>query len=162
MKAGNMEKATFAAGCFWGVEETFRQVKGVVATEVGYSGGHTENPSYRDVCSDSTGHAEAVEVTFDPEVVSYNDLLNVFWENHDPTTLNRQGPDYGSQYRSVIFYHNDAQKQAAIASKDSLDASGKFHRPVVTEIVPAGPFWRAEEYHQRYLEKNGLASCRIK
>ncbi len=162
LKAGKMEKATFAAGCFWGVEETFRQVKGVVATEVGYAGGHTDNPTYKDVCSDTTGHAEAVEVTFDPDKVSYNDLLKVFWENHDPTTVNRQGPDRGSQYRSVIFYHNEAQKEAAIASMDSLNSSAAFNRPIVTEIVPAGTFWRAEEYHQRYLEKHGLSSCRIK
>lgn len=161
-ETGKMEQATFAAGCFWGVEATFRQIKGVISTQVGYAGGHQDNPTYQDVCSDSTGHAEAVEVTFDPTKVSYADLLKVFWENHDPTTLNRQGPDYGSQYRSVIFYHSEEQRTEAEASKDSLDKSGAYRRPVVTEIVKAGPFWRAEEYHQQYLEKRGLSSCRIK
>jgi peptide-methionine (S)-S-oxide reductase len=156
-----MSKATFAAGCFWGVEAEFRQVEGVTATRVGYIGGTLENPSYRDVCSDRTGHAEAVEVTFDPDRVSYDDLLNVFWENHDPTQLNRQGPDYGTQYRSAIFYHDAEQEAVARASKERLEQSGKFRRPIVTEIVPAATFYQAEEYHQQYLEKRGLATCRL-
>ena len=156
-----MEKATFAAGCFWHVEAVFRQVPGVKATRVGYTGGTYENPTYKDVCSDTTGHAEAVEVTYDPERVSYEDLLNVFWENHDPTTLNRQGPDFGSQYRSAIFVHDDEQKTAAIASRDELERSGRFKRPIVTEITPASEFYEAEDYHQQYLEKRGLATCKI-
>jgi len=156
-----MEKATFGAGCFWGVEAAFRQVKGVLSTAVGYAGGHHANPTYEDVCSDETGHAEVVQVEFDPAQVSYDDLLNVFWENHDPTTLNRQGPDVGTQYRSVILYHNPAQKGAAEASKAALAKSGKFRRPIVTEIVAAPEFWRAEDYHQQYLEKRGLSHCRI-
>jgi peptide-methionine (S)-S-oxide reductase len=155
------EKATFAAGCFWGVEAEFRDVPGVVATQVGYSGGTTKNPTYEDVCSDATGHAEAVEVEFDPTKVSYDQLLAVFWANHDPTTPNRQGPDYGTQYRSVIFYHTPQQQAAAIASKEALEKSGKYSRPIVTQIVPAAPFWRAEEYHQQYLEKRGLRSCHL-
>lgn len=156
-----MEKATFGGGCFWGVEAVFRCVKGVVSTAVGYSGGILENPTYEDVCSDKTGHAEVVEVVYDPEVVSYDALLKVFWENHDPTTLNRQGPDVGSQYRSVIFYHNDAQKTAAALSRQALQDSGKYRRDIVTEIKPAAPFYRAEEYHQQYLDKRGLTSCKI-
>jgi peptide-methionine (S)-S-oxide reductase len=156
-----MEKATFGAGCFWGVEAAFREVKGVLSTAVGYMGGKLSNPSYQDVCTDETGHAEVVQVEFDPAQVSYDDLLRVFWENHDPTTLNRQGPDVGTQYRSVIFYHNAAQKAAAEASKEALARSGRYRRPVVTEIVPAPEFWRAEEYHQQYLEKRGQAHCRI-
>ncbi|HZS89116.1 MAG TPA: peptide-methionine (S)-S-oxide reductase MsrA [Chloroflexota bacterium] len=156
-----MNKATFAAGCFWGVEAEFRRVDGVTATRVGYTGGTLENPTYRDVCSDRTGHAEAVEVTYDPDRVSYDDLLNVFWENHDPTQLNRQGPDYGSQYRSAIFYHDPEQEAAARASKERLERSGKFRRPIVTEIVPATTFYQAEDYHQQYLEKRGLATCRL-
>jgi peptide-methionine (S)-S-oxide reductase len=155
------EKATFGAGCFWGVEAEFRQVKGVVATAVGYEGGAFVNPTYRDVCSDRTGHAEVVEVDYDPSRVSYEDLLDVFWDNHDPTTLNRQGPDYGAQYRSVIFYHTPEQQTSALASKERLQGSGKFRRPIVTQIVPASPFYRAEDYHQQYLEKRGLASCRL-
>ncbi len=162
LETGKMERATFAAGCFWGVEATFRQIKGVISTQVGYAGGHTESPSYGDVCSDTTGHAEAVEVTFDPSKVSYQELLKVFWENHDPTTLNRQGPDYGSQYRSVIFYYSEQQRDEAMASKQALEMSGTLKRPIVTEIIPAGRFWRAEEYHQQYLEKRGLSTCRIK
>jgi len=153
------EKATFAAGCFWGVEETFRQVKGVVSTSVGYTGGTTKNPTYQDVCTDRTGHAEAVEAVYDPKVVSYDKLLEVFWNCHDPTTLNRQGPDHGTQYRSAILYHSPAQEAAAKASKEKLDKSGRFKRPIVTQIVAAGPFWRAEEYHQRYLEKRGQKAC---
>ncbi len=156
-----MEKATFGAGCFWGVEAAFRQVKGVLSTAVGYMGGSLRDPSYQDVCTDRTGHAEVVQVEFDPAQVSYDDLLRVFWENHDPTTLNRQGPDVGTQYRSVIFYHTPAQEAAAKASKDALARSGAYKRPIVTEIVPAVEFWRAEEYHQQYLEKRGLAHCRI-
>ncbi|MFH1022467.1 MAG: peptide-methionine (S)-S-oxide reductase MsrA [Planctomycetota bacterium] len=155
------ETATFAAGCFWGVEAAFRRVPGVVDTAVGYAGGHVENPTYKDVCADRTGHAEAVNVVFDPAKVSYEHLLDVFWEIHDPTTRNRQGPDEGSQYRSVIFYHSDRQKAAVIAAKERVDKSGRYRRPVVTEIVPAGVFWRAEEYHQRYAEKHGGAACPI-
>ncbi len=155
------EKATFGAGCFWGVEETFRKTPGVIDTKVGYTGGTLKNPTYKDVCSDTTGHAEAVEVTFDPKKVSYDKLLKIFWENHNPTTMNRQGPDVGTQYRSVIFYHDDEQKKEAEQSKDELGKSGKFHNPVVTQIVPATEFYVAEEYHQRYLEKRGLESCAI-
>jgi peptide-methionine (S)-S-oxide reductase len=154
-----MEKATFAAGCFWGVEAAFRQVKGVSSTAVGYSGGHFENPTYRLVCTGTTGHAESVQVEYDPALVSYEDLLNVFWENHDPTTLNRQGPDVGTQYRSVIFYHTPEQEAAARASKARLDKSGKYRRPVVTEIVPAAEFYMAEDYHQQYFEKRGISHC---
>jgi peptide-methionine (S)-S-oxide reductase len=157
----DVEKATFGAGCFWGVEVAFRQVPGVVSTAVGYLGGTLPNPTYEDVCSGRTGHAEVVEVTYDPGKVSYDDLLNVFWTNHDPTTLNRQGPDRGTQYRSAVFYHDERQKASAEASKERLVASGKFPRPIVTEITPASTFYRAEEYHQRYLEKHGLASCHI-
>lgn len=156
-----MEKATFGAGCFWGVEATFRQVPGVLATAVGYAGGKTKNPTYKDVCTDDTGHAEVVEVQFDPAQVSYDRLLDIFWENHDPTTKNRQGPDWGSQYRSAIFFHSPEQEAAAKASKDRLRASGKWSRPIVTEITPAPEFYRAEDYHQQYLEKRGLASCHL-
>src|ERR1700674_4763470 len=147
-----MEKATFAAGCFWGVEAAFRAVPGVVGNTGGDSGGTFPHPTYQDVCTGRTGHAEAVEVEYDPEQVSYEDLLRVFWENHDPTTLNRQGPDVGTQYRSVIYYHSPEQKTAAEASKGALASSGRFRRPIVTEIGPANDFWRAEEYHQQYLE----------
>jgi len=156
------DTATFAAGCFWGVEAAFIKVKGVSSTAVGYTGGRTEQPTYRDVCSDTTGHAEAVEVVFDPQVVSYEQLLKEFWAVHDPTTRNSQGPDFGSQYRSTIFYHSSEQQAAAIASKEKLQKSGRYPRPVVTEIVPAVTFWRAEEYHQRYFEKHGGGSCHIK
>ena len=156
-----MEKATFGAGCFWGVEAAFRQIKGVKSTAVGYMGGKLKDPTYQDVCTDRTGHAEVVEVEFDPSEVSYEDLLRVFWDNHDPTTLNRQGPDTGTQYRSVIFYHTPEQEAAAKASKEALAKSGRYKRPIVTEIVPAPEFWRAEEYHQQYLEKRGLAHCHI-
>jgi len=155
------EKATFAAGCFWGVEATFRQVPGVVDAAVGYTGGRTSNPTYEGVCTDETGHAEAVEVEFDPARTSYEKLLDVFWENHDPTQKDRQGPDVGTQYRSAIFFHSPEQQAAALASKARLEASGRLRRPIVTEIVPASTFWRAEEYHQRYLEKRGLAHCKI-
>lgn len=156
-----MAKATFGAGCFWGVEAAFRQIKGVKSTAVGYLGGSFENPTYQDVCSGKTGHAEVVEVEYDPTQVSYEDLLNVFWENHDPTTLNRQGPDIGTQYRSAIFYHTPEQEAAAQASKEKLQSQGRYKRPIVTEITPASTFYRAEEYHQQYLEKRGLASCKI-
>ncbi len=154
-----MDKATFAAGCFWGVEATFRAVPGVVSTRVGYTGGTATHPTYQDVCTDRTGHAEAVEVTYDPAQVSYEDLLKIFWQNHDPTTLNRQGPDVGTQYRSAIFYHNPQQEAAALASRERLEKSAAFKRPIVTEIVPAAEFWQAEDYHQQYLEKRGLAHC---
>ncbi|MBI4836736.1 MAG: peptide-methionine (S)-S-oxide reductase MsrA [Candidatus Abawacabacteria bacterium] len=157
----NYQFATFGAGCFWGVEETFRKVPGVVETTVGYEGGVTESPTYDDVCAKNTGHAEVVQVIYDPQQISYEALLDVFWQNHNPTTYNRQGPDVGSQYRSVIFYHTPEQKLAAEISKDVLDKSGKFNRAVVTQIVPAQPFYRAEEYHQRYLSKLGRDSCRI-
>ena len=155
------EKATFAAGCFWGVEAAFRQVPGVLDAAVGYSGGGFPDPTYEDVCTGRTGHAESVEVEFDPARVSYDQLLDVFWENHAPTTKNRQGPDVGTQYRSSIFFHNPAQEKAALESKSRLEASGRYRRPVVTEIAPAQQFWRAEDYHQRYLEKRGLAHCKI-
>src|ERR1700716_3060787 len=145
-----MEKALFGAGCFWGVEETFRKLKGVTSTAVGYAGGKKENPSYEDVCSDETGHAEVVQVEFDPSQIGYDQLVDIFWSNHNPTTLNRQGPDVGTQYRSVIFYHSPEQKQKAEASKAELEKSGRFgNRPIVTKIEPAPKFWRAEEYHQR-------------
>ena len=157
-----MEKATFGAGCFWGVEAQFRQVPGVVSTAVGYMGGRLDHPTYRDVCTDQTGHAEVVQVEYDPAKAAYDALLEVFWKAHDPTTLNRQGPDVGTQYRSVIFFHSEGQAAAARASKQSLDRAGLFKRPIVTEIVPAGEFWRAEEYHQQYLEKRGLAHCSLK
>jgi peptide-methionine (S)-S-oxide reductase len=153
--------ATFAAGCFWGVEATFRQLPGVTATRVGYIGGKTANPTYEEVCTDRTGHAEAVEVTYDPARVSYDDLLRVFWENHDPTQRNRQGPDVGAQYRSAIFYHDSEQEVAARASKERLERSGAHKRPIATEIVPASAFFEAEGYHQQYLEKRGLAACHI-
>ena len=155
------EIATFGAGCFWGIEAAFRRVPGVLDAAVGYSGGRTENPSYQDVCTDSTGHAEVVQVTFDPAKLSYEQLLDVFWTIHDPTQVNRQGPDYGKQYRTAIFFHSPEQEATAKKSKQALEASGKLRRPVATEITPAGTFWRAEEYHQRYLEKRGAASCHI-
>jgi peptide-methionine (S)-S-oxide reductase len=156
-----MEKATFGAGCFWGVEETFRQMPGVVETAVGYEGGTLLNPTYKDVCTDRTGHAEVVEVTFDPAQVSYEDLLNVFWANHDPTQLNRQGPDHGSQYRSAIFFHTPEQQATAEASKAAQEQSGRYRKPIVTEITPATTFYRAEEYHQQYLAKRGMSHCHI-
>jgi len=157
-----IEKATFAAGCFWGVEAEFRQLEGVVDTAVGYTGGSAADPSYEQVCTGRTGHAEAVEVLFDPERVSYDRLVELFWEIHDPTTLNRQGPDVGTQYRSAIFFHTPEQETAARAAKQALDTGRWGERPVVTEIAPATPFYRAEEYHQRYLEKRGQAACRIR
>ena len=155
------EIATFGAGCFWGVEVTFRNIAGVLDAAVGYTGGSTERPTYEEVCSDDTGHAEVVQVTFDPDRVTYDRLLDVFFASHDPTTPNRQGPDVGRQYRSAIFHHSEAQRAAAEAARARWDASGRFGRPIVTEISPAAPFWRAEEYHQRYLEKRGLASCHV-
>jgi peptide-methionine (S)-S-oxide reductase len=156
-----MEKAAFGAGCFWGVEEVFRNVKGVLSTSVGYAGGTQENPTYQDVCTDKTGHAEVVELEFDPSQVSYDQLLEVFWSNHNPTTLNRQGPDVGTQYRSVIFFYSPEQKSVAAASKEKVEKSGRFNRPIVTQIEPASAFWRAEEYHQRYLQKRGQSHCAI-
>lgn len=159
MEDTRLQKATFAAGCFWGVEETFRNIKGVISTVVGYTGGHTENPSYKEVCTDTTGHAEAVEVTFDPGVVSFKELLEAFWDSHDPTTPNRQGPDIGSQYRSAIFFHDAEQERLAKESKEALDSSGVYSLPIVTEIVPAAAFYPAEEYHQKYLMKRGVKYC---
>ena len=157
-----IEKATFGAGCFWGVEAAFRKVPGVTATAAGYAGGSTRNPTYKDVCSDTTGHAEVVQVEFDPAKLKYADLLTVFWENHDPTTLNRQGPDFGSQYRSAIFFHSPEQREAAIAAKHELEKAKAFDRPIVTQIEPAVEFYPAEDYHQQYLEKRGLATCHIR
>ncbi len=156
-----MAKATFAAGCFWGVEDAFRQVKGVTSATVGYIGGHTKNPTYKEVCTDKTGHAEAVEVEFNPNEVSYRELLAVFFQSHDPTQFNRQGPDYGSQYRSAIFFHDAEQEKDAQESLAALDKSGIFKRKIVTQIVPASEFFRAEEYHQKYLEKRGARACHL-
>ena len=156
------QRATFGAGCFWGVEAAFREVKGVVNVTVGYLGGTMKNPTYRDVCTGRTGHAEVVEVEYDPAQVSYEDLLNVFWTNHDPTTLNRQGPDVGTQYRSAIFYHTEEQHETAERSRQQMQQSERFKRPIVTEITPASTFYRAEEYHQQYLAKRGLASCHVR
>lgn len=155
------ETAVFAAGCFWGVEQVFRDTDGVVATEVGYTGGHVENPTYEQVCRKSTGHAEAVKVEFDPALVSYEKLLEIFWASHDPTQVNRQGPDVGDQYRTAIFTVNDAQREAAEKSRAAEDASGRHARPVATKIEPLGPWWRAEEYHQQYFEKKGGGACAI-
>lgn len=154
-----LEKATFAAGCFWQVEVEFRNTDGVTDAVVGYTGGSTERPSYEQVCTGATGHAEAVEVTFDPGEVSFSELLDVFWGLHDPTQLNRQGPDRGTQYRSAIFFHSPEQEAEATASRERAQAGAR--KPIVTEIAPAGSFWPAEDYHQRYLEKRGLASCKI-
>ncbi|MBV8514766.1 MAG: peptide-methionine (S)-S-oxide reductase MsrA [Acidobacteria bacterium] len=153
------ETATFGAGCFWGVEAAFRRVPGVIEAVSGYSGGHTVNPTYKDVCTDETGHAEVVLVTFDPTKVSFEKLLDVFWAMHDPTQVNRQGPDFGSQYRTAIFFHTPEQEAIAKKVKAELNASGRFKRPIATEIAAAGPFYRAEEYHQKYLEKRGATSC---
>lgn len=156
------EKATFAAGCFWGVESFFRAIPGVVDAAVGYTGGRTERPTYEEVCTGRTGHAEAVEVTYDPARVRYEDLLGIFFENHDPTTPNRQGPDVGEQYRSAVFFHSPEQERAARAKVAELEAAKRFGRPIVTQFVPAAPFWRAEEYHQRYFEKKGIApTCHL-
>lgn len=154
-----MEKAMFGAGCFWGIEATFRQVPGVTDVAVGYAGGRMEDPTYDDVCTGKTGHAEVVDISFDPAVVSYEALLDVFWKSHNPTTLNRQGPDIGTQYRSVIFYYDEMQRKTAERSRNTMDYSGAFRKPIVTEITALAPFYRAEEYHQRYLEKRGLAHC---
>jgi peptide-methionine (S)-S-oxide reductase len=154
-----MSKATFAAGCFWGVEEAFRHIKGVTSTTVGYTGGTTKDPTYKQVCTGATGHAEAVEVEFDPSQVSYRELLAAFFTNHNPTTLNSQGPDFGTQYRSAIFYHDAEQEAAARDAIAALEKAHAFKRPIVTEIKPAGPFYPAEEYHQQYLSKRGAASC---
>lgn len=156
-----VEKATFGAGCFWGVESTFREVDGVVDAAVGYEGGHTTNPSYKDVCTDMTGHAEVIELDFDPSKVSYEKLLDIFWNSHDPTQVNRQGPDFGTQYRTVIFFHTPEQEKAAKQSKEALEKSGRFSRPVATQIVPAQTFYRAEDYHQQYLAKRGLRHCHV-
>jgi peptide-methionine (S)-S-oxide reductase len=153
------EKATFAAGCFWGIQDAFDAIPGVLETTVGYTGGRTKNPTYESVCSDSTGHSESVEVVFDPSIVSYDDLLSAFWEMHNPTTMNRQGPDVGSQYRSAIFFHSSAQEAAASRSKEERANSGKYQSPIVTEIVPAETFWPAEEYHQKYFQKTGHRVC---
>jgi methionine-S-sulfoxide reductase len=153
------ETATFAAGCFWGVEDSFRKIKGVLDVEVGYTGGHTADPTYKQVCTGATGHAEAAKIIFDPDIVSYDELVKDFFKLHDPTTPNRQGPDVGSQYRSAIFYHTAEQQKIAELIKEKTDHSGKYGHPVVTEVVPAGPFYRAEEYHQRYFEKNGGGVC---
>jgi peptide-methionine (S)-S-oxide reductase len=155
------EKATFGAGCFWGVEATFREIDGVVDALAGYEGGHTHNPTYKDVCTDRTGHAEVVQVEYDPAKVRYDQLLDVFWKAHDPTQVNRQGPDVGTQYRSVIFFHTPEQEQAARASKATLEKSGRFPRPIATQIEPARTFFRAEDYHQQYLAKRGLRHCHI-
>lgn len=156
-----MAKATFGAGCFWGVELRFQQVPGVTATAVGYEGGNLDQPSYRDVCTDATGHAEVVEVDFDPAKVSYQDLLDLFFELHDPTQRNRQGPDWGTQYRSAIFFHSAEQEKAAKETIARLTAEKRFPKPIVTQVVPAQTFWRAEEYHQKYLEKRGATSCHV-
>jgi len=154
-------KATFAAGCFWGVEAEFQKVKGIKSTMVGYAGGDFKNPTYHDVCSGKTGHAEAIQIEYDPDLVSYEQLLEIFWNIHDPTTLNRQGPDVGSQYRSAIFFHSQEQEKFAIKSKENLQNSGRYHNKVVTEIIPVLSFYKAEEYHQKYIEKSGLGSCGI-
>jgi peptide-methionine (S)-S-oxide reductase len=156
-----MAKATFAAGCFWGVEDAFRGVDGVISTTVGYTGGTTKSPTYKEVCTGRTGHAEAVEVEFDPGKISYLELLAIFWKSHDPTTPNRQGPDVGTQYRSAIFYHDPQQEEEARSSKAELEKKGVFKRPIVTEITAASEFYRAEDYHQQYFEKQGVKSCHI-
>ncbi|MBY9015557.1 MAG: peptide-methionine (S)-S-oxide reductase MsrA [Candidatus Lokiarchaeota archaeon] len=149
-----MKEAIFGAGCFWGVENRFGKIKGVVETEVGYTGGSTKNPTYKDVCTNKTGHAEVVKITYDPSIVSYEELLELFWDIHNPTTLNRQGWDTGTQYRSAVFYNNEEQHLSAIKLKEKLDKSGKYKKPIVTEIVPAAEYYKAEEYHQKYHEKN--------
>ncbi len=161
MEKGKTELATFAAGCFWQVEEVFRELKGVKSTLVGYTGGKLKKPAYMVVCTGLTGHAETLQIEFDPKEISYEKLLKVFWENHDPTTLNRQGPDVGTQYRSAIFYHSEEQKKLAEKAKEELEKSGKFKNKIVTQIVPAQDFWKAEDYHQKYLMKRGLKVCHI-
>ncbi len=153
--------ATFGAGCFWGIEETYRNIPGVIDTAVGYMGGAKADPTYREVCTDRTGHAEVVQVTYDPSQVSYEDLLRVFWTNHNPTTRNRQGPDVGSQYRSAVFFHTPEQEAAARASKDELERTDAFRKPIVTEITAAPTFYPAEDYHQQYLAKRGMAACHV-
>jgi peptide-methionine (S)-S-oxide reductase len=158
-KIKTLQLTTFAAGCFWGVEESFRKIKGVKSTMVGYTGGRWENPTYNDVCADLTGHAEAIQLQYDPQEVSYEDLLEVFWSIHNPTTKNRQGFDYGIQYRSVIFYHTPEQELSARRSLEELEKSGRFRNRIVTEIVPAATFYKAEEYHQKYYQKKGGGSC---
>ncbi len=154
-----MQKATFAAGCFWGVEQRFAQMPGVIATVVGYTGGHITDPSYEDVCHGDTGHAESIQISFDPKIVSYKNLLEYFWDMHNPTTINRQGPDIGSQYRSAIFYHDDQQLQQALESKQRQETNGRYQLPIVTEMSPLSIFYPAEEYHQQYLTKNGINHC---
>ena len=156
------ELATFAAGCFWGVQAKFDQVPGVIATTVGYTGGHTKNPTYKEVCSDTTGHAEAVLVEFDPGKVTFGQLLDTFWNMHDPTTPNRQGPDIGSQYRSAVFYHSETQQKVALELKQKLEESGRYRRPIVTEIAAASDFWPAEDFHQKYYEKHGISACSVR
>jgi peptide-methionine (S)-S-oxide reductase len=156
-----MGKATFGAGCFWGVEESFRKIPGVINTTVGYTGGNTVNPNYEEVCTDKTGHAEVVDIDFDPTQVSFEELLHIFFENHNPTTLNRQGLDKGKQYRSVVFYHDEEQRLQTEKMKTELDRSGKYSNPIVTEITPTEAYYQAEEYHQRYLQKKGINSCHI-
>jgi peptide-methionine (S)-S-oxide reductase len=159
MEHSTYDTATFGAGCFWGVEAAYRQIQGVKSTRVGYAGGAEDDPTYQEVCTDTTGHAEVVEVTYDPARVSYEELLEVFWANHDPTQVNRQGPDVGTQYRTVVFFHTPEQEKSSIASRDAVQE--RFDRPIATEIVPAQRFWEAEDYHQQYLEKRGLSTCRI-
>lgn len=161
MKEAAMEKATFGAGCFWGVEVAFQRLPGVLDTAVGYAGGTLENPTYKDVCTGNTNHAEVVEVTFDPVKISYAQLLDAFFSLHDPTQKDRQGPDWGTQYRSVIFFHSPERQQMALAAIARLTKENKFPKPIVTQVVPASTFWRAEEYHQKYLEKRGMASCHL-
>jgi len=159
--AMSTEQATFAAGCFWGVEATFRKMQGILSTSVGYTGGTSKDPTYNDVCTGGTGHAEAVHVEYDSDQVSFEELLSLFWEIHNPTTLNRQGPDLGTQYRSAVFFHTPEQEAAAKTSKEALDSSDRHHAPVVTEVTPAGEFYQAEEYHQQYFEKQGIAHSRV-
>jgi peptide-methionine (S)-S-oxide reductase len=161
MDREGLQEATFAAGCFWHVEDAFAGLKGVTETEVGFMGGHTLNPTYRQVCTHTTGHAEVVHLWFDPKVVDYRQLVEFFWTMHDPTQVNRQGPDVGDQYRSAIFYHNVEQRRIAEASKNEQEASGKFGRPIATETTPASTFWRAEEYHQKYFQKHGMSHCPV-
>jgi peptide-methionine (S)-S-oxide reductase len=160
-RSEQLQKADFGAGCFWGVEARFQQVPGVAETAVGYEGGKLDNPTYHDVCTDGTGHAEVVQVTFDPSKVSYQALLDLFFELHDPTQVNRQGPDWGTQYRTVVFFHSPQQESEARATIERLNASGHYRKPIATQVVPAATFWRAEEYHQKYLEKRGAVSCHI-